>query len=218
MLVECTCQVCGKKSWRKRDKAGPYCSRRCSGLARRAQPKESLASKLARKSQPDPGGCVLWTAGCFPAGYGQLYVDGVSRGAHRVAWELIYGPIPKGLQVQHLCNIPQCINVDHLSLGTPRENSDWMVQSGRSPAGERNGSILRPERLLRGANHPARIDPSYLSRGEAHHSAKLTEADVVEMRARHAAGEQANSLSREFGVSPATGRELIKRITWRHVP
>lgn len=66
--------------------------------------------------------------------------DGESRLAHRRAYEDAYGPIPKGLIVRHKCDVPRCVNVDHLELGTNQDNTDDMYRRGRAPVGERHGN------------------------------------------------------------------------------
>ena len=50
--------------------------------------------------------------------------------AHRVAYEMAYGPIPDGQIVRHLCGIPSCVNPKHLRAGTPAENARDMVNAG----------------------------------------------------------------------------------------
>ena len=65
-------------------------------------------------------GCLLWTGGCSP--YGVLSLDGLYRYAHRVAYEIARGPIPAGLQIDHLCRTPACVNPDHLEAVTVSEN------------------------------------------------------------------------------------------------
>jgi hypothetical protein len=56
------------------------------------------------------------------------------------------------------------------------------------------------------------------SAGESHHSAKLTDAIVVECRHRHTAGESQRALAREFGVSATVMNQAIRGKTWQHVP
>jgi hypothetical protein len=52
-------------------------------------------------------------------------------GGHRFAWELAYGPIPDGLWVLHHCDNPPCVNIDHLYLGTVKDNTADMMRRGR---------------------------------------------------------------------------------------
>lgn len=72
-----------------------------------------------------PDGCWVWTAGTTPNGYGTFTIGGRqegTRGAHRVAYELARGPIPPGLQIDHLCRNRLCVNPAHLEVVTNREN------------------------------------------------------------------------------------------------
>jgi hypothetical protein len=66
-------------------------------------------------------GCWLWMA-CIDRGYGQFGIDGNVRRAHRVAYELLVGPIPEGLVLDHLCRNPACVNPAHLEPVTLGEN------------------------------------------------------------------------------------------------
>jgi len=82
-----------------------------------------VAERLAKHSIPEPNtGCVLWTASLTKYGYGQIGIGRDMKRAHRVAYELAKGPIPQGLEIDHLCRVRSCINPDHLEAVTKREN------------------------------------------------------------------------------------------------
>lgn len=68
--------------------------------------------------------CWLWRGAIEPGhrGYGRMNIEGRSRVAHRVGYELLVGPIPEGLQLDHLCRVRRCVNPEHLEPVTPREN------------------------------------------------------------------------------------------------
>jgi hypothetical protein len=71
----------------------------------------------------------------MPNGYVQytLMIDGVwvKVYAHRLAWEKANGPIPAGMYVCHTCDVPACVNVEHLFLGTQSDNMKDMAAKGR---------------------------------------------------------------------------------------
>ena len=63
---------------------------------------------------------------------GYKYGDRMMRRLHRVAWEAHNAePIPEGMVVMHSCDNPACINPNHLSLGTPKDNTMDMIAKGR---------------------------------------------------------------------------------------
>lgn len=68
--------------------------------------------------------CWHWTAGVDKDGYGRIWVSqkARTRRAHRIAYEMLVGPIPSGLTLDHLCRNPACVNPDHLEPVTNREN------------------------------------------------------------------------------------------------
>jgi hypothetical protein len=87
-----------------------------------------------------PGGCWLWTGQANKGGYGAFSVgsryDGNRRGvrAHRWAYEALVGPIPEGLQLDHLCRNPPCVNPAHLEPVTHAENMRRWAQTNREDA------------------------------------------------------------------------------------
>ena len=79
--------------------------------------------------RPTPTGCLEFGSG---KRYGQMTINGAIIGAHRYAYEQVRGPIPAGLELDHLCRNPSCCNPDHLEPVTPRENK----LRGTSPTAE----------------------------------------------------------------------------------
>jgi hypothetical protein len=137
------------------------------------------------------GECWLWTGPRNKWGYGYFWLDGRNHKATRVAYELLHGPIPDGLHVLHDCpggDNPSCVR--HLYPGTHLDNMRDKVGKGRSsrPTGEQNPS------------------------------AKLTDADVRNIRQLHAE-TQANykTLALRFNVDRRTVACLVERRTWRHI-
>jgi len=81
-------------------------------------------------------GCWIWNASVNYRGYGKFQLkSNTTAGAHRVSWELHFGKIPDGLYVCHKCDIPSCVNPNHLFLGTAKDNTADMHKKGRSPKG-----------------------------------------------------------------------------------
>jgi hypothetical protein len=67
--------------------------------------------------------CWLWQGGQDGHGYGQTFVYGRGLvGAHAAAYELLVGPVPEGLELDHLCRTPLCVNPAHLEPVTHAEN------------------------------------------------------------------------------------------------
>ena len=65
---------------------------------------EQLPERLSSKIVIDPSGCWLWTAS-LRGGYGQFGVDGTTRAAHRVVYEMLVGAVPDGLELDHTCRV-----------------------------------------------------------------------------------------------------------------
>ena len=98
---------------------------------------------LAR-SLPRDTGCIEWVGSRDAKGYGQLRIDGKLIKAHRYAVERANGPIPDGMVVMHLCDNPKCVNIEHLQVGSQRQNVRDMDGKGRrinkQPKGSANGN------------------------------------------------------------------------------
>lgn len=69
-------------------------------------------------------GCWEWAGRGTPNGYGHIRTGGGKRQmVHRVSYEMTYGPIPEGLDLDHLCRVRRCLNPAHLEAVTHRVNT-----------------------------------------------------------------------------------------------
>lgn len=141
------------------------------------------------------GDCWEWRGNASPRGYGQFGRGGRTEGkamAHRWSYERYVGPITDGLYVCHACDNPPCVRPDHLFLGTQLDNIRDMITKGR--------------RVIGVSNPP---------RGEASPKAKLTEAQVCQIRARYESGNETQAaLSASFGVAPTQISKIIRGTRW----
>jgi hypothetical protein len=126
--------------------------------------------------------CRIWGGARTGSGYGSV---GRHGGAHRLAFESAYGPIPRGLQVCHRCDNPLCVEPSHLFLGTQAAN-------------------------MRDAQEKRRCHP-----GEEDGMAKLTWDKVREIRRRGAAGEPRRPLAEEYGIGLRTLQAVLSGLSWR---
>jgi len=105
------------------------------GLSR-SQFNETLSRRFARKCGiPDENGCIPWLGTKTSKGYGILHFAGPplfrKTTAHRIAWVLAQGELERSELVLHRCDNPSCVNVKHLFIGSPKENTEDMVRKGR---------------------------------------------------------------------------------------
>jgi hypothetical protein len=70
-----------------------------------------------------PFGCWWWTGATANRGYSSFRYEGRSQPAHRVAWKLLVGPIPDGMELDHRCRNVLCVNPDHMRVVTHKVNS-----------------------------------------------------------------------------------------------
>ena len=82
-----------------------------------------LPTRIANKFIPDLAGCWVWIASKNPQGYGWTTFKNRSYLAHRAVYELLVGPIPDGLQCDHLCLNKSCVNPAHIEIVTAKVNT-----------------------------------------------------------------------------------------------
>ena len=167
-------------------------------MGRKGRPPRSVEDRFWEKVNkngkvvyPELGKCWEWTAS-KSRGYGQFRRNRKQEKSHRVAWTLTKGEIPSGLLVLHKCDNPVCVNPEHLFLGTYQDNMDDMVEKGRD----------------------VKIAGEF---GETHHSAKLTEEDVLEIRNLKKKGVKAKVLAEHYGVHQVTISSIVRKHTWKHI-
>lgn len=148
--------------------------------------------------------CWLWTGGCIPNGYGAFWFDGRNHGAHRMAWLIWRGDIPKGMSICHKCDNPICVNPGHLFVGLPIENSADMVAKNRQARGDKS------PRRLHADSYEALV-------GSNNNKAKLTEDQIPEIKRLVASGLSMSEVGRRFGVGNATISKAVAGHTWKHV-
>lgn len=87
------------------------------------------------------GECLIYQGYKCRQGYGRISVNGESMTAHRYAWEREKGPIPEGLEIDHICHNESCVNVRHLRLATRSQNqANLSGRKIRAVSGYRNVS------------------------------------------------------------------------------
>lgn len=111
--------------------------------------KLSLKERIDRYSKKRSNGCIEYTGYIEPTGYGSIRFKKQRYKAHRASWIAHNGEIPDGLLVLHTCDNPKCINIDHLWLGTQKENQEDMTRKGRGRFGEKNGRAILTEQQVR---------------------------------------------------------------------
>jgi hypothetical protein len=147
----------------------------------------------ATSKPPNENGCRLWTGGQTPNGYGLFYADGQMRPAHRWALEQANGPLGKGIDACHRCDVKLCVELAHLFPGTRKQN----MQDAKS-----KGRLGGPRPSMQGDKHPRAV---------------LTEPQVLAMRSAFASGQSMRSLSDEFGVTFQSVSRIVRNLSWRHL-
>ena len=150
-------------------------------------------AKVDRGLGPDD--CWLWTGSRDVQGYGRFPLRGPWDYAHRVAWMLTHGEPEPGIQLVSNGGNRACVRPDHRIPSTAAAAGRYKAEHGLVARGER---------------HPSRVHPERWARGERHGSARLSDQQVAEIRARYAAGDApVRQLACEHGVTISQIRRIV---------
>lgn len=145
---------------------------------------------------PEPNsGCWLWEKSVNNRGYGLLQCGGFRGYAHRFSYATFKGDVPAGMHVCHRCDMPICVNPDHLWLGTASDNMRDCVSKSR---------------------HASDSPDTNYAIGDRQGLSKLTVEDVVAIRSLGGQLSQ-RKIATRFGVTKNAVKLILQRRTWRHV-
>lgn len=138
---------------------------------------DELPHGVARRVEVDDNGCWLWTGSVVHNGYGQVAWNEATWRVHRLAYTILVGPIPEGLDLDHLCRVRRCCNPAHLEAVTRREN----LLRGDTLMARQVAATHCPQ------GHPYDEANTYLSRGRRYCRECKREYDRMRVRKRNAA-------------------------------
>lgn len=177
------------------------------------RPLRTLSERFwAKMDVRGPDECWPWLGGSTKRGYGCIGEGGRANHkqllAHRVSWELHFGPIPEGKEVLHRCDNPPCQNPRHFFLGTNHDNHLDMVAKDRHVRGERQpGAKLSDEAV-------EAIRSRYTA---SHRPAFERDATGRFVAVLPGSGVSMATLACEYGVSKGTIQKIIEGRRWKHV-
>lgn len=130
-FVDVVCPQCGETHKRTLINGKPtntFCSISCARKSKATAPADALSKYQVITND---NSCYGWNGSHDAYGYGRVSIKSKWLKAHRVSYEINKGEIPLGLCVCHTCNNRECTNPNHLYVGTPLDNNNDTIKSGR---------------------------------------------------------------------------------------
>lgn len=156
-------------------------------------------------------GCHEWKGATRgSSNYGAIKIGGKPHYAHRVAWELANGPIPEGKYVLHTCDNPNCVNPEHLEVGTQRKNMRDMHKRFRAAFRVRHCKRYCSKGHLRTIQTVGPKGECKTCAAERYKELRLS-TWKVRMEKRHTCknGHRKTVANTRMTISPATGKPIL---------
>lgn len=184
---KCLCE-CGNFTIVGKDALTAKKTRSCGCLI--SPPKDKYLIKLQErlfKKTKEENGCWIWMKGKDLYGYGRTTIKNTSISAHRASWIAWKGDIPDKIYVLHKCDNPQCINPDHLFLGTQKDNMKDMISKKRD----------------------------LKAKGENSGTSKLKNEQIEQIEQIRESIKSSYDISKDFNVSASNIRAIRNNKTWK---
>lgn len=151
---------------------------------------ERIKRRILERILVDEDGCWIWKGNKNSTGYGCIGIEMHSYLAHRVSAYAFKGfNLNSPLFMCHKCDVPACVNPDHLFPGTPKDNTRDMMSKGRR----------------------------VWKNGESINTAKLKAPQVLRMRLLFSMGVPKSMLTHLFETHPCTVNDIMARRSWKHL-
>lgn len=183
-----------------------FCSKKCQGISLKGIKKIPLWDTMSEEKKIEylkrkfeervikKEGCWDWKGARYENGYAGIQYNGKRIRAHRASWMIYNGEIPKDKSVCHKCDNPPCTNIDHLFLGTHKENMQDMTNKNRH-------YLVKPS----------------LFKGDECAWSKLTSYNVIIIKRLIREGIKPKYIAERFNVSYTTIKAIKNGYSWRHI-
>lgn len=152
--------------------------------------------QIIAKTKKLPNGCIEWMGARDKNGYGRASYTfnkkRKTRPVHRVIYYILKGEIPPDMIICHKCDNPSCCNIEHIFLGTYKDNSQDRDRKGR------DGGLTKDQR------------------GSKNKQAKIIESDILLIRKLYSQGIMAKELAKIFGFHVNSICRIIDKKRWNH--